>query len=167
MVTVQVFTLPLPSVAVKVTVVVPAGKLAYTMSPKLINITPLSADWAVLDTDTLSTHVGLAMDTAATQELGPALNVWVDPQLYPFTEGELDEDVLDTEGGIRSTTKTVAFVVELLPFSSVTVNTTVLEPKSDEVKLDGLTDLFTIPQLSVDPPSTAAANKVACPFTSK
>ena len=64
-------------------------------------------------------------------------------------------------------TVTVAVQVAVRPLLSVTVKVTVLEPTLAAVKALGVTERVAMPQLSVEPPSTCAADKVAVPFWSR
>ena len=58
-------------------------------------------------------------------------------------------------GSVLSTTVTVAVAVAELLHSSVTVNVTVLSPRSSQVKLVWLAPKLTVPQPSDDPLSMA------------
>ena len=70
-------------------------------------------------------------------------------------------------GSTLSSTVTVAVQLELLPLLSVTVSVTVLAPTSEQVKPEVLTVLVSMPQASVEPPSTSAAVMVAEPLASR
>ena len=69
-------------------------------------------------------------------------------------------------GETVSSTVTVELQVAVFPLVSVTVKMTVFVPTSEQLKLLGETDREAIPQLSVDPLSTSAAEIVALPAAS-
>ena len=75
MIKVQVLVLPELSVPVKVTVVIPLGKVPLTKVPKSDIVTPLLAAAVELITPQLSAQIGLTMVLDDTQELGSVLNV--------------------------------------------------------------------------------------------
>ena len=69
-------------------------------------------------------------------------------------------------GGKTSSTVTVASHVEIKPFTSVTVNVTVLVPMFEQSNAVGETLRLSIAQLSELPLSTSAATILAFPFPS-
>ncbi len=69
-------------------------------------------------------------------------------------------------GKISSLTVTVVLQVDVFPLLSSTVRVTLLSPRSLQVKVLGATLMLAIAQLSVEPPSTCEANKVALPLAS-
>lgn len=81
--------LPAGSVPVKVTVVIPTGKVPDTNVPKSDNVTAPADAVEVLITTQLSAHTGLMMLLVAEHEFGSALNVLVSPHIYPVTEAPL------------------------------------------------------------------------------
>ena len=62
---------------------------------------------------------------------------------------------------------TTAVQLEVFPAASTKVSITSLFPRSTEVKLLGFTVVLTIPQLSVEPPSTSPGNTTAFPAPSR
>ena len=72
-----------------------------------------------------------------------------------------------TVGIIVSTTVTVAIQFAELPFPSSTVSVMLLAPRSTHVNVKSEADKFTVPQLSVEPPSISAAMIDTVPAPSK
>ena len=66
-------------------------------------------------------------------------------------------------GGIKSRTATEEAQVLLFPFTSVTVNTTVFNPRLRQLKLEMFNVVAAMPQLSVLPLLTAVADVVTMP----
>lgn len=116
--------LPLPSVTVQVTVVVPNGNAAGALL-------------VTEATEQLSLVVGVPSETP--EAVQPVLVV---------TETEVGAVMV---GFVLSVTVTVAVHVDELPTRSVTVKVTVLDPVLAHVKVLGETVIVEMPQLSVDP----------------
>ena len=71
-----------------------------------------------------------------------------------------------TDGGTLSSTWTFAEQSDALPFSSVTVNVTVLDPTLSQSKFEGFTAIANMPQLSVELAFTISAVILAKPLMS-
>ena len=137
-VAVQVAVLPLPSLAVNVTVFAP--KLAHV---KLVVERPK------LGVPQLSVEPLLVCDAVILAL--PPLKLTV-----MFWQSAV--------GGVTSRTVTVAVQVAVLPLPSFTVNVTVFAPRFEQVKLLGDTDCaVAVPQLSVEPLLTCDAVTFAVP----
>ena len=70
-------------------------------------------------------------------------------------------------GAMLSSTVTMVVQVDVFPLTSVTVSVTVFSPISAQVKLVVSKEIATKPQVTVLPPSTSAAVKVASPLVSR
>src|SRR5262245_38424860 len=71
-----------------------------------------------------------------------------------------------TTGARLSTTFTVAWQVSVLPWASLTVNTTVLLPALAQVSVSGKTQVESMPQLSAELSFTRSAVTTAMPEAS-
>ena len=137
---VQVAVLPLPSLAVKVT----------TFAPRFEQVKPLG------DTDCAFTAPQLSVED-------PVFNTCAAVKLALFP---LKFTVIFWQtavGGVLSCTVTTALQVALRPLLPVTVKTTVLFPRLEQLKPLGETPMLWMPPTALLPPSTLAALIVAVP----
>ena len=126
-VVVPVFTFPLTSITVKVTVLIPKSAQVIVVGDKLTDAIP---------------HISLLplltwLAVKLVVPLAPKYNT------IPF--------VVKTVGFIVSTTVTVAVPVFIFPFTSVTVNVTVLGPTLEQLKLLLFIVIVAIPHASLLP----------------
>ena len=139
---VQVETLPLLSVTVRVTVLGPT----LEQSKEETSIVVVAIPQASVLPFSISATVMLALPLASSWMVNGAAQL--------------------ATGGTLSSTVTTAVQVETLPLLSVTVRITLFAPTLEQSNVETSIVVLAIPQASAEPPSTSAGVIVTFPFAS-
>ena len=144
-VAVQVAGFPLPSSAVRVTVLAPRSAQSKVNGITLSRLTvPQLSEELAASYTSAGAMVALPLASSAT--------VW-------FWQTNV--------GGVLSAMVTVVLQKDWLPLLSVTKRNTVFVPMSEQSKLAGATIRLAMPQASPDPASTSAGITIAMPLLSR